>query len=117
MTNKSINKWASITQKKDFAKLKKEGFYKKKKGFFVVYRNNGLSYARFAFVFPHWIGNAPQRSRFKRWARSFLREKSYPGLDLLLGFERSFKALYKNMSYEKFCSGFSALLPKNQNTL
>ncbi len=100
-------------KKPDFSQLKKNGRSQRQKGFFVVYRKNKLSYARFAFVFPRYSGNAVQRNRFKRWARMLLNQKQeLSGLDLLLGFEKKEKARYKKLNYKEFCAGFSALLPK-----
>ena len=70
-------------------------------------KKNGFSYNRFAFFFPRWTGKAVQRNRFKRWARHFVRKRSWPvGLDILLGFEKTEKDFYNNVNYKQFYSGF-----------
>ena len=99
--------WVSLNKKKDFILLKKQGKRLKKQGFFIIYRQNNLSYCRRALFFPKWTGKAIQRSRFKRWARHFLLKKQWPkGLDLLLGFEKREEPFYKKMNYRDFYRGF-----------
>ena len=103
--------WLSLRRRKDFLLLKKAGQRIRKKGFFIIYRENKLSFSRFALFFPKWTGKAVYRNRFKRWARQFLKErKKLQGVDLMLGFEKKEKTFYKDMKYEYFYLGFDELL-------
>ena len=102
--------WVSLKKKEDFILLKKRGKRLKKQGFFMIYRQNDLSYCRKAFSFPRWTGKAVQRKRFKRWAHHFLlRKKELKGWDILLGFERREELFYKEMNYKAFCRGFEQI--------
>lgn len=104
---KKKQKGLSLSKKKDFLLLKKEGRKISKEGFFIIYRKNRQACCRFALFFPKWTGKAVQRNRFKRWARHFLREKqSLEAWDLMLGFEKQEKDFYKGMNYKCFCAGF-----------
>lgn len=108
--NRKQKKWFSLSKKKDFLLLKRNGRRLKREGFFIIYLKNELSLCRFGLSFPRWTGNAVHRSRFKRWARHFLKEKEdLKGVDLMLGFEKREKDFYKNMKYESFCIGFEKL--------
>lgn len=106
-------KWLSLSKKKDFLLLKKEGQKISRGGFFILCRKNKLSFCRFALFFPKWTGRAVYRNRFRRWTRHFLRKKSFPfPADLLLGFEKKEKSFYKTMSYERFCAGFEKIFQR-----
>lgn len=103
-------KWFSITKRKDFIFLRKQGRKASKDGFFIIYRENNLSHCRFALCFSKEAGKAVQRNRFKRWARAFLKEqKQKNNIDLLLGFEKKEKHFYKNLKYIDFYDGFKQL--------
>ena len=102
--------WFSLKKKKDFFYLKKRGKKLYHQGFFIVYRENSLSVNRVGLVFSKKTGNAVQRSRFKKWARQFLKEKnSSSKVDLLLGFEKKPKKFYEKIKYKFFCKHFEKL--------
>ena len=99
-----------IRRKKDFILLRRRGKKVRAGGFFVLYRENNLSYNRFALFFPRRTGKAVQRTRFKRWARYFVRGRPWPaGLDIMLGFEEKEKDFYKDMNYKRFFSLFEKI--------
>ena len=107
---KTEGKWLSITKRQDFGFLKKRGKKLSKAGFFIVYRKNNLSCCRFALCFSKKTGKAVQRNRFKRWARSFLKNQRWKSnVDLLLGFENKEKHFYQNLKYTDFYDGFKQL--------
>ena len=109
---KTEGKWLSITKRQDFSFLKRRGKKLSKAGFFIVYRENNLSYCRFALCFSKKTGKAVKRNRFKRWARSFLKGQRWSSnVDLLLGFENKEKHFYQNLKYIDFCDGFEQLCP------
>lgn len=103
-------KWFSITKRKDFVFLKKQGTKLSKAGFFIVYRENNLSYCRFGLCFSKKTGKAVQRNRFKRWARFFFKKQRWKNnIDLLLGFENKDRQFYQNLKYIDFYDGFKRL--------
>ena len=94
----------TLNKKRDFEILKKKGRRLKKNFFFIIYRNNQLSYSRVAWVFPRWTGKAVLRNRFKRWGRDVLKKHQYfSGQDLLVGFEKRERSFYREMKYKVFC--------------
>lgn len=99
-----------LNRKKDFILLKRGGRKEEEGGGFILYKENSLSYNRFALFFPKWTGKAIQRNRFKRCVRYFIRKRSWPvGLDVMLGFEKREKDFYKNMDCKKLLSIFEKM--------
>ena len=108
--------WVSIKKKKDFLQIRKKGKRVKDRFFFICFLENNLSYSRFAFVFPKWTGTAVERNRFKRWGRGFLtKQTELKGVDVILGFEKTKKAFYKQVNYEMFESIFEKLFRSLRN--
>ena len=101
----------TLSKKRDFEILKKKGRRLKKRFFFIIYRNNQLSYSRVAWVFPRWTGKAVLRNRFKRWGREVLRKNPCcDGRDLLVGFEKKERSFYREMKYKVFYYNFKEVL-------
>ena len=100
----------SLKKRKEILFLKKKGSRLKKGFYFIMFCKNELDYCLFAWCFPRWTGSAVRRNLFKRWAREFFRRKQWAvGLDLLVGFEKTDKAFYETVTYEKFYAGFEEI--------
>lgn len=75
-----------LRDRKDFAALYNNGKSVREKSFILLYRKNGLSFTRRAFLASKKVGNSVSRNRAKRLLKESYRQLDAglkPGYDLL----------------------------------
>lgn len=75
-----------LRERKDFTALYNKGKSVREKSFILLYRENGLSFTRRAFLASKKVGNSVNRNRARRLLRESYRQlenRVKPGYDML----------------------------------
>ena len=103
-TQQPKKKLKTLTRKKDFRDLIKQGQRLKPTAWMLVnYDRNGLGYLRLGFTASRKVGTAVVRNRLRRWCKEFFRKQEEEiSLDLNLLFLDSKKQnFYKDLKHEQ----------------
>jgi ribonuclease P protein component len=87
----SFSKTEKLLNREDFVNLNRSGRRHHTRHFILIFKKNGLSFARLGITVSKKTGNAVQRNRVKRLLREFFRlhRDQFPkGIDIVIAAKR-----------------------------